>query len=173
MKTITKLSAAALLIATSIVVDTSTFAAEILGNPIKPATVDGRLKFGVQIVHDTDVGLSITSAFIGREIAPNDFTSLAVRLYDSKLGKYVSPWLDYKRLNKPVVLPGYFAMSVRFREQIVVDSVVNNLKNITLVMAVNQPSSAPIPTHHLGFNQICDSNPQNFLDLTTGQAGCN
>ncbi len=148
------------------------FAQVNLGKTVQPFSLIGRPQFGVQIVHDSDIGLFVTSSFIGKDLAPVDFSSLSFSLYDTKTKQFLTPWKDYHRSSTPAILPGTYALQIAVKEPNVVSYLVSNMKYLVLVFSVNQSLEGSVPTHNLQIKDLCKSNPEKFMDLTTGESGC-
>jgi hypothetical protein len=150
------------------------FSAENIGKEVSPASTNGQSTFGVQFAHDTDLGINGNFTVNGRDLANSDcFSSLAYRFYNSATGAYISDWVNEDSSTTGcAALTGTYPIQIHSTDAGTVTTLLSNLPNIKLVLAVNFSGANYEATNYIDLSALCKTSPQNFIDLTTGKTGC-
>ena len=149
------------------------FATENLGKEIRVYSGDGSFHFAEQFWHDgpNSQGIAQTVSFVANDLtAGEQLTSLYYRLYDSTSERFITPWTaEAGGIPKP---HPFITVTVGCSSPAIVPSILKSLSSIRLVLSVNKPITSPEPTHFLDVKSLCVTNPEQFLDLSTGSQGC-
>lgn len=131
-------------------------------------------QFSTIFAYDQDKAWILTMSLWGGDLLPNHtMKTLAWRLFDADSGQYINQWTVAVENSSPVMYPGTMAFSWALKNESEVMAAIQALKNLKVILSVDQDLSAPVPTHFIDLGLYCQSNPDNFRNLTMGSSGCN
>lgn len=147
--------------------------ADSLGKKVEIYAEGSGPRFSTLFSYDADKMWMLTMTLWGRDLAPdNVMRTLAWRLYDSKSRQFIGPWKNAVNNSEPTLYPGTLAFSLGLIDELEIVEAIKGLPTLKVVIAVDQNLAAPVPTHYVDLGSLCGTNPQNFVDLSSGGTGC-
>lgn len=136
---------------------------------------NGKPKFGMQYTTSEPKMLAITFSVKGYQLVGSHRAPIVQSFWamlDKKSISQLSDWVP-TRLTSTVIDPGStVAMTVEMSNPNQVTQVLKSLSNSVLVLSLNS-SMPPMPNVYLDLSELCNFNPDQFLNLDTLQTGCN
>lgn len=151
----------------------SAFAQQDLGQQIQVYVENKAPKISTIFAADQDKFWVVTLSLWASDLKSDfNITTLSWNVYDSKSEQYIQSWKTLIENSAPTIYPGTLAFTLNLENESEILTAIKNQKSLKLILSVDQDLAAPIATHFVDIGAYCTTHPENFMNLTTGQAGC-